>query len=254
MKKCKNTAIAIMMGRYEFDLLTPEEKKEFEDHLLNCDYCFRELYEFSPAVKTMNENLSQFRKAVTAKFSFYEKVKSYLPKFIPEPVKPAIPAIGLVIAAIIFVSIIWTVVKPSLIRNQQLTSNSQPAKIVLQDGEEMAHKGDMEKFTVVDSALVKLPEPATMKRLNQSMEIRPSVTGDSLIFCWRKFDDVKSYHISLINKNVTVFLTPAQGISDSIFVYAKKNLNLAQIINWELKAVLFNGSHFKTQKKFQLQQ
>ena len=254
MKKCIDSNIGRLIARYEFGLLAADEKNEFEEHVLKCDYCFRELYEFSPAVKTMNENLSQFRKAVTAKFSFYEKVKSYLPNFIPEPVKPAIPAIGLVIAAIIFVSIVWTVVKPALIRNQQLTSNSQPTKIVLQDGEEMAHKGDMEKFTVVDSAIVELPEPATMKRLNESMEIRPSVTGDSLIFSWRKFDDVKSYHISLINKNVSVFLTPAQGISDSIFVYAKKNLNLAQIINWELKAVLFNGSHFKTRKKFQLQQ
>ncbi|MDW7681146.1 MAG: hypothetical protein SCK70_11315, partial [bacterium] len=73
MKKCIDSNIGRLIARYEFELLTANEKNEFEEHVLKCDYCFRELYEFSPAVKIIKENRLQFQKAVTAKVSFYEK-------------------------------------------------------------------------------------------------------------------------------------------------------------------------------------
>ena len=251
MTKCINPDIGRLIGRYEFDLLTPEEKEEFEEHILKCDYCFRELYEFSPAVKTMKKNLFQFRKAVTGKLTFYEKIKSYVPNFIPEPVKPAIPALGFVFAAIIFISILWPIVKPSLKIHR---ADTQPSKIVLQDAEEMAHKGDMEKLKVADTNIVVLPKSDLMSRLNESMKIRLTANGDSLIFSWNKIDAVKSYHILLIYKDQTVSITPVEGIRDSIFTFPKKNINLEKIIIWELKADLFNVLHVKTQKIFQIKQ
>ncbi|MBC8184541.1 hypothetical protein H8E88_25885 [candidate division KSB1 bacterium] len=247
MNKCIDFEKGRLIGRYEFNLLTPGEKEEFEEHILKCDFCFRELYEFSPAVKLMKENLKQFKKTMTGKLTFYEKIKSYVPNFIPEPVKPAIPALGFVFVAIIFLSTIWPIVKPSLITHQK---DVQPSKIVLQDAEEMAQKGDIEKLNEVDSSVVNFLLPELIKEISESMNISFSRNGDSLIFSWHKIEAAKSYHISLVFKDDTILLTPTQGISDSMFIYASNNDYLEKIDSWELKAYLFNGSILKIQKKF----
>jgi hypothetical protein len=43
--------------------LSGDEKKRFEAHLLECDACFQEIYEFSPVVATIDKNMKRFRNA-----------------------------------------------------------------------------------------------------------------------------------------------------------------------------------------------
>ena len=45
---CKDQDIGKLIGGYELGLLTDEEKQQFENHLLECEYCFQSLYEAAP--------------------------------------------------------------------------------------------------------------------------------------------------------------------------------------------------------------
>ncbi|MFQ5769327.1 MAG: zf-HC2 domain-containing protein [bacterium] len=102
MKTCTNPEIGQMIGLYEFDCLSSEEKEKFEAHLLECDACFQDFYEFSPTVKVMQENIVEFRKAVEPitermrekVFSFLEDVWHFSGKIIWEKPKMAIPALA----------------------------------------------------------------------------------------------------------------------------------------------------------------
>ena len=53
--KCIDQKTGRLIVRYELNLLSPEEKEQFENHLLRCDSCFRDLYSFSPILDIMQE-------------------------------------------------------------------------------------------------------------------------------------------------------------------------------------------------------
>jgi len=53
--KCTDQEKAKLIGSYELGLLSREEKERFEAHLLECDACFQDLYELSPAVAMLRE-------------------------------------------------------------------------------------------------------------------------------------------------------------------------------------------------------
>jgi len=52
---CKDQDIGKLIGGYELGLLTDEEKQQFENHLLECDYCFQSLYEMAPIANLIRE-------------------------------------------------------------------------------------------------------------------------------------------------------------------------------------------------------
>lgn len=54
--KCQDPKIGKLIMRYELNLVSDEEKRLFEAHLLDCDACYLELYSLSPAIKTMAAN------------------------------------------------------------------------------------------------------------------------------------------------------------------------------------------------------
>jgi len=62
--KCTNPKIGEMLWQYQFDLLSPEDRKRFETHTLQCDYCFSEAYSLSPVIERIKENPRPFLKVL----------------------------------------------------------------------------------------------------------------------------------------------------------------------------------------------
>jgi len=56
MNKCSNPKIGRLIARYEFDLVSKDEKALFEAHLLECEYCIEDLYSMSHVTQTIKEN------------------------------------------------------------------------------------------------------------------------------------------------------------------------------------------------------
>jgi tetratricopeptide (TPR) repeat protein len=56
MNKCTNTKVGKLITRYEFNLLSEDEQKLFEAHLLECNSCSEELYSMLPIVGSLKEN------------------------------------------------------------------------------------------------------------------------------------------------------------------------------------------------------
>ena len=68
---CTNPKMRKLMGRYEFGLLSSEEQREFEAHLLECEACFEELYSMTPVVQRMKENPDLFLRELEVKEPAY---------------------------------------------------------------------------------------------------------------------------------------------------------------------------------------
>ena len=52
---CKDEDIGKLIGSYELGLLTKDEKQRFEDHLVDCEYCFQSLYRTVPITNMIRE-------------------------------------------------------------------------------------------------------------------------------------------------------------------------------------------------------
>ncbi len=70
---CVDPQIGNMIVRYEYGLLSNDEKKEFENHLLRCDYCFHELYNFAPVLEAIQDNKYYLRNVLEADLQKDEK-------------------------------------------------------------------------------------------------------------------------------------------------------------------------------------
>lgn len=52
---CKDQDISKLIGSYELGLLSKEEQRRFEDHLLDCESCFQSLYRTAPIANMIRE-------------------------------------------------------------------------------------------------------------------------------------------------------------------------------------------------------
>jgi hypothetical protein len=52
---CTDKNIGRLIGSYELGLLSDKEKQQFENHLLECEYCFQDLYESAPVANLIRE-------------------------------------------------------------------------------------------------------------------------------------------------------------------------------------------------------
>lgn len=78
---CTNPKMRKLMGRYEFGILSPNEQKEFEAHLLQCQACFEELYSMTPVAQRMRENPDLFLRELAVREAAYvgilRKIKAW---------------------------------------------------------------------------------------------------------------------------------------------------------------------------------
>lgn len=248
MSVCIDPEIGKLIGRYEFNLLSSEEKEEFEDHLLRCNACFQDLHEFSPAVDTMKKNITVFQKAVATRKPILYQLKESLVSIFPQPIRPAIPAIALAATVIIALSVFWQIFYPSSNKNSNRITQKEPTKIILHEPEEMERKATTEERILSDSTAT-----LNMKKvLFESMKVMKGKDHENLIFVWSNIKEIKFYNIDLIIQNNKQRITPVKGIQDTSFAYPVKELKSNTPSIWELSGELTNGENFKVNKQFKI--
>ena len=50
---CTDPETGQLIGSYELDLLSEDERKRFEAHVVQCDHCFQDLYRTAPVISIM---------------------------------------------------------------------------------------------------------------------------------------------------------------------------------------------------------
>ena len=80
--KCIDPKMKKLVSLYQFKLLGEEEKFSVEDHLLECDACFEEVYRLCPAVEIVEEKPEFFLNALQPKESITIKIASVFKKTI----------------------------------------------------------------------------------------------------------------------------------------------------------------------------
>lgn len=96
ISKCIDSEIGTMIAAYELKLLTDEEDIGFEQHLLQCDYCFAKVKSFEGVAKALRDK-SEVKEIVSleaaslkTKVTKLDVLRAYLwPKF-PLLLKPAV--------------------------------------------------------------------------------------------------------------------------------------------------------------------
>lgn len=240
MNKCIDPDIGNMIGRYEFDLLTPDEKQEFKAHLLKCDFCFQEVYEFSQSVKTIHENISDFRKAAAYKTSVISDFKEKLASIFPQTIRSFAPVVTFVVLAVIIISVSWFIIIRSTQTDVQLITEGEPTELILQQPEELEFKGSKQEFIKSDSLI---------KKLTETMHVQKSSDNRHIIFIWEKIEHIQKYIITLISKVDSIRITPAEGIIDTCFFYPVNNLKPDLTYIWQLTGILNNNEKINAQQQ-----
>lgn len=266
MKKCTNPEIGQMIGRYEFNLLDPAEKDAFESHLIKCDACFQDLYEFSPVARIIKENKKEFSKAVTDNECLANRILASTMKIIhiikdqvkkilsslPGSLRPAIPALAAVIVLIIITLVAKNSYKPDDFANISDIDNNinhnESQNVTLHDPEEMETKGSTDIASTLDTVNKKLSVP-DMIRISESMQAVQDQYNERIIFSWVAVDSIKYYHIELINNEKHIRITPAQGITDNHFSYRLKDFDKNLSYSWEISGEMINGKKFRLEPK-----
>lgn len=63
--KCIDSSLGELFPKYQLDRLSEGEKRRFEAHVLQCDYCFQQVYALGPAFARIKENPQMFMQALT---------------------------------------------------------------------------------------------------------------------------------------------------------------------------------------------
>lgn len=80
--KCIDPKIKKLVGLYQFNLLGEEEKLSVEDHLLECDACFEEVYRLSSAVQIVEDMPEFFLNALQPKETYVMRIATFFKKTI----------------------------------------------------------------------------------------------------------------------------------------------------------------------------
>jgi len=249
-----------MIGHYEFDLLDAEEQEQFEMHLLECDACYQDLYEFAPAVETIKANIKDFQKATIPEKSLVKwlaeksiAVVETARKFFWEPfpafVRPAIPVIAVAVVVLLAIQIARLNKRPADLASE---GKSTQQKIVLHEPEEMESKGMGETKSLPDSGTQRSPISELENRLFESMKVVTSEDGKYLIFSWLKADSLKYVNISLITGQKRIQVTPEEGISNNSVRYQANDLDKVSSYSWEIVGETASGRKFAIQKKLEI--
>ena len=78
--KCIDKRMKKLVSLYQFNMLGEEEKFSVEDHLLECDACFEEVYRLCPVVEIVAEKPEFFLNALQPKVSIAMRITSLFKK------------------------------------------------------------------------------------------------------------------------------------------------------------------------------
>jgi hypothetical protein len=99
---CTDPNIGKLIGAYELGILSAEENVQFENHLLECEYCFQSLYQAAPITKLVREE--KLDPSTDAKFDI-AKGKTPTPFFGRKWAFAAASVLALMIIVYVFVRI-----------------------------------------------------------------------------------------------------------------------------------------------------
>jgi len=80
--KCTDERIGKLIALYEFDQLSDDQKKIFENHIFSCDFCFQNLHELSKVTHKMRERPEEYLAILkqTKQPSFIQLINKYFNK------------------------------------------------------------------------------------------------------------------------------------------------------------------------------
>lgn len=251
MKTCTDPKLGHLLSLYEFDKLSQDDRDLFEQHLLECDACFQDLYEFSPAIEMIKEHRDEFQAAISSPSLIHQwlsKVTSIIAKWsksfwssmdaIPSVLRPAIPVLAAAMLVFAVVKIIQFDKVPD-----NLTNVGDSEKVVLHEPEIIESKGSTDSILPSDSSIGQSPT-AGSARLKESMEVALTKDGKSYYFSWLNLDSIKVIHLYLIHGTQKTQITPGGGIHESHFEYPMINIDKSTDYLWELKGEMMNGKGF----------
>jgi hypothetical protein len=253
-----------MIARYEFDLLTPDEKSQFESHLLVCDACFQDFYEFSPLVNIIRENVSEFQEAVHKKnivswMWLSKRIRRLIIhgrrfwsgfNVIPKPMKWIIP-IGTAVIVLIFTTYLF--LSKSQTRKTgplDLFTTGEPVKIVTQEPEEMPLKGQIDQYTPQDSMASRLFEIEEL--LFQGMTIQLNDNKTELIFSWPLLDSVKILKATIFDKEGHKNVYVVDEFKDARFIQPVGHFIGNRAYIWEVEGVFLEMELINVKKEFEI--
>lgn len=254
-KKCTDPAVGRLLARYEFGKVTEEEKKAFEQHLLECEACYKEFYSFQPVTEIIKNNIHQFQKAAGSRKGFIFIIKENIVTAIknvwdgylslPQPVKVAVPGI----AVVLMVLIVYTLSFRPHFRNYELVVQTGSIQSVLHPPEHIESKAYGDSIGSAD--LNDISESKSIAELfRKKMYIEKNFERRALVFRWPRVSDIDhyEYHLSLVKNQKMI--SPVTTVQDTLFMYPIENIPKKQKIMWYLNVYLKNERKYTFTKKF----
>jgi len=246
MRQCTNPDIGRMLVFYEFGRLSSDEKEKLENHLLECDLCYQELYEFSPAIKTIRKNIKNFKKVARLEKTTLRQVLDY---FLtpPKTVRLAFAAAVLFIMAIVSYKIFGprqeALMTTESIGNNKRSHPGKPHRLIPNEPEEMELKATQDVYR--DTVLHVFNIPERKNRILQSLTM--SKERNTIRISWARILEAKSYSFSLFENENGPPIFYQSNIRDttlSISLFLIKNKIIGKLF-----VELIDGSRFDVQKQ-----
>ena len=251
MKKCIDEKIGQMISFYEFDKLSPEDKQIFEDHLLKCDACYQDVYEFRSAVKTMKKYRKSYLRVLKEKMSIIDRIAEFL---FPTPIpkyRYALATVAILVISFIFIRIYQTKDKSVMI-----TDTSTQDSTGMQQKPLIPHAPDYMELRAAGDTLQVVDQEGTETEiefsvlLSKSMKASLSEDKKSIRFSWSSVEGVLQYHIDLIKKEKILRITPTGGIQEQQFQYKITSDDIKNHSEWRLYGESETGKLIVGEKKF----
>ena len=253
MKKCIDEKIGQMISFYEFDQLSTEGKKLFEDHLLKCDACYQEVYEFRSAVKTMKKHRKSYLWVLKSKKSIFDRIADFL---FPSPMpkyRYALAGVAVVIISFLLITRFFQVEqRSSMIANQTVHDSTRIQQRLITpyqpDVMELRAAGDTLQIAEGED---QYPSGKFNEQLSRSMKAMIDHDAHTVSFSWSSVKGVSRYHIYLIGKQEILKITPVEGIQETQFRFQYKDVDPEGFSTWRLVAKLASGVWIFGENKFE---
>lgn len=254
--KCTNPDIGRLLARYEFGKVTPEEKKQLERHLLECEACYKEYYSFLPVTETIKNNMEEFREAAHSREHLITTLKKLISNavkkcidsitLLPRPARVLIPACTLAVVVIVyFLSSQGQFNEFNVVVDKSTTTSlvHQPETIPSKAyGDSIAASksgSDAKEDDLIDTFMKK-------------MFIEKDTERRALIFRWPFVPHLNYYQCYLEVLKDKKTITPVETLTDTLFLYPIESIPKNQTMVWNLNVVYKDGKQYLFTKEFKI--
>lgn len=211
-EKCSQPQLGKLIDQYQFGLLSEDQTKAFENHLLDCDKCMQEYFDFNAITDILKENKSEFLAVLNkpSKAGFWNNLMNRASQLLSQSrISLASPGyITAVAMAVVLLLVGWL----AILGPQQ----QHPVAAGLSDSLDTEH---------VLSPGIDTPEHAqgNISAIKNRM-VTVSEAGDSVVLQWSAAAREATYHIWEHATTGIRRLTPATGIDSARWAVPKAAL------------------------------